>query len=132
VDTLHLWGGAQGAAGYTEATWCPIRSAAAARALGYAGLANLIEIEQLSPQRILALFKLSMSERASHDCAVVPFAGSIARYRAAPEAWNDADRQLIVEALASEPTPTVAFGKTSREAARLVARHWQAIAHVAA
>jgi hypothetical protein len=99
-------------------------SAAAARALGYRGLADLIEIEQLSPQRILALFKLSMSDRASHDCAVVLFAGSIARYRAAPQGWNGH--------LASEPNPAAAFGKTSREAARLVARHWQAIAHVAA
>jgi hypothetical protein len=67
------------------------------------------------------LFKLSMSETASHDCAVVLFAGSIARYRATPEAWDDTERQLIVEALACEPNPAVAFGKTSREAAKLVA-----------
>ena len=49
------------------------------------------------------------------------FAGSIARYRAAPEAWEDAERQLIVEALASEPDPTAAFRKASNEAARLIA-----------
>jgi hypothetical protein len=63
-------------------------SAAAARALGYAGLADLIEIEQLSPQRILMLFRLSMSETASHDAVVALFAGSIARYRAAPQEWD--------------------------------------------
>ena len=63
-------------------------SAAAARDLGYDGLADMIEAEQLSPERILALFKLSMSKRASHDCAVVLFAGSSARYRAAPQGWD--------------------------------------------
>jgi hypothetical protein len=99
-------------------------SAAAARALWYRGLADLIKVEQLSPQRILALFKLSLSDRASHDCAVVLFAGSIARYRVAPEGWDGgAERQLVLEALASKPNPTAAFGKTSKEAAKLVARH---------
>jgi hypothetical protein len=103
-------------------------SAAAAHALGYHGLGDLIEVEQLSPQRILALFKLSISERASHDCAVVLFAGSIARYRAQPRGWDGhLEEQLAIEALASEPNPTAAFDRTSKEAAKLVAKHWVAI-----
>jgi|SoimicMinimDraft_3_1059731.scaffolds.fasta_scaffold57354_1 hypothetical protein len=104
-------------------------SAAAARALDYRGLADMIEIEQLSRERILTLLKLSMSERASHDCAVVLFAGSIARYRVQQRGWDGhLEEQLAIEALASEANPTAAFSKTSKEAARRVARHWQAIA----
>jgi hypothetical protein len=105
-------------------------SAAAARPLGYSGLADLIEIDQLSPQRILTLFKLSMSDTASHDCAVTLLAGAIARHRAKPQGWDGhLEEQLALEALASEADPTAAFGKTSREAAKLVASHW---AHIAA
>jgi len=44
--------------------------------------------EVLGPERILTLLKLSISETASHDAAVVLFAGSIARYRAAPQEWD--------------------------------------------
>jgi hypothetical protein len=66
-------------------------------------------------------FGAELLGRASHDCAVVLSAGSIARYRAAPQGWDGhLEEQLAIEALASEPNPTAAFGKTSREAAKLV------------
>src|SRR6478672_5016431 len=94
-------------------------SAAAARALHYHGLASLIEAEGLGPQRILALFKLSMSEKASHDCALVLLAGAIARHRVSPMGWNgDLERALVLEALASEPNPAAAFDRVSKEAAK--------------
>ena len=35
------------------------------------------------------------------------------------------EEQLAIEALASEPSRTAAFGKTSREAAKLVTSHWR-------
>ena len=108
-------------------------SAAAARALGYRGLADLIEAEQLSPSHIATIFDSSASKTAARDCALIILAGAVARYRAKPQGWDGhLEEQRALEALASEVNPTAAFGKTSKEAAKLVARHWQAIAHVAA
>jgi hypothetical protein len=51
----------------------PSISAAAARALGYRGFADLIEAEaeQFTPQRIARLFGCSASRTAGRDCAVV-------------------------------------------------------------
>jgi hypothetical protein len=49
-------------------------SAAAARSLGYAGVADLIEVEQLSPNHIATLFDMSASKSAAHDCAVIVLA----------------------------------------------------------
>ena len=88
----------------------------------------LISSRSISFPPTLTLFQLSMSETASHDCAVVLFAGSIARYRAKPQGWDGhLEEQLVLEALAGEADPATAFGKTSKEAAKLVAQHWAAI-----
>lgn len=54
-----------------------IAAAAAARALGYRGLGNLIEAEQLSPQRIATVFRTSASRSAARDCTIELLAGAL-------------------------------------------------------
>lgn len=107
-------------------------SAAAARAVGYVGLAELIEAEQLTPQRIAALFRISASRYRGRDCAVILLAGALARFRACPHGWDGEDeRQLALEALAGDPNPAAAVAKLSEQAIKIVDRHWQAIARAA-
>jgi hypothetical protein len=98
-------------------------SAAAARALGYAGLADLILAEQLSPNHIATLFDMSASKYAAHDCAVIVLAGAVAHYRAEFQSWDGGvvERDLALNALAGEADPAAAaVGKLGNEAARLV------------
>jgi hypothetical protein len=97
-------------------------SAAAAKALGYAGIADLIETEQLSPNRIANLFYLSVSAQAGRDGAIVLLAGAIARHRASPEGWNgDLERELALDMLVDEPHPDLAIAKLAAKAAKLLA-----------
>jgi hypothetical protein len=97
-------------------------SAAACRVLNYRGFADLIEAEQLTPQRIAALFRLSAAWTAPRDLAVVLLAGGLGRYRACPTGWNgEVERQLALEALEGETDPEAALQKVSIEAARIVA-----------
>ena len=63
-------------------------SASAARSLGYRGLADLIEIEQLSPSGIATIFDHSASKTAARDCAIIVLAAAIGRYRADPKGWD--------------------------------------------
>jgi hypothetical protein len=87
-------------------------SAAAARALGYRGLAALIEAEQFTPQRIARLFGCSASRTAARDCAVVLLAGAIGRYRDCPAGWDGEDERALalLKVLAGEPDPAAALG----------------------
>lgn len=105
-------------------------SAAAARALHYPGLAALIETVGLSPNHVATLFDMSASKSAAHDCAVIVLAGAVGRYRADPKGWDGgaAERDLALNALALELDPAAAVGLAGAKAAKLVARHWQAIA----
>lgn len=59
-------------------------SAAAARAVGYPGLADLIERDGIGPEQIAALLKLSCSKCARKDYALIILAGAVGRYRACP------------------------------------------------
>jgi hypothetical protein len=92
-------------------------SAAAARAIGYAGLGDLIEAEQLNPARIAFIFQFSASKRAARDCSLLLLAGAFGRYRACSQDWDgEEERRLCLEALAGEPDPKAALAKLSQEA----------------
>lgn len=101
-------------------------SAAAARALGYRGLAELIEEEKMSPRAIARLFAMT-SSRASRagcgrDCVVVILAGALGRLSACPDGWDgEEERQLALEALAGESQPKDTLAKLAREAKRILA-----------
>jgi hypothetical protein len=57
-------------------------SAAAARAIGYVGLGDLIQADELGPEQIAALLRLSCSKTAASDYALIILAASLGRYRA--------------------------------------------------
>jgi hypothetical protein len=111
-------------------------SAAAARALGYRGLAELIEQENLPPRAIARLFAMTSSRASragcSRDCVVMLLAGALGRYHTCPLGWDGEDEwQLALEALAGEPDPKGVLVKLSREANRILSEHWQEIASAA-
>jgi hypothetical protein len=107
-------------------------SAAACRVLNYRGFADLIEAEQLTPQRIARLFRLSASRAAGRDCALVVLAGALGRYGACPTGWSgEQERGLALEALAAELDPQAVLVKLSKAAVRIVAEHWPEIARAA-
>jgi di/tricarboxylate transporter len=96
-------------------------SAAAARAIGYAGLGDLIEAEQLNPARIAFIFQFSASKRAARDCSLLLLAGAFGRYRARPHGWDgEEERRLCLEALADEPDPKAALAKAPAKAAIII------------
>src|SRR5712691_10827545 len=102
-------------------------SAAAARSLGYRGLADLIEAEQLGAHQIANLQRLSCSDTAARDYAVIILAGSIGRYRAAPDGWSgEEDRELVLTVLANEPHPPATLWKLSEQASRIIPKGWKA------
>jgi hypothetical protein len=101
-------------------------SAAAARALNYPGLAELIEQEKLPPRAIARLFAMTSSRasraQCSRDCVVVILAGALGRLSAHPAGWDgEEERQLALDALASEAHPTSALAKLVRQAKRILA-----------
>ena len=71
--------------------------------------------EQLGPQRIAAVFKLSACKTAKADCAFVLLAGSVAKYRSAPSAWSAEPEAAICRALVGDD-----FQRVSDEAAKFV------------
>jgi hypothetical protein len=101
-----------------------IAASAAARALGYAGLADLIETEQLSVARIAFMFlRASASKHSGSDLAVILLAAAHARYRAAPFDWDESpERQLALLALKAEPNPEAALEQLGKDASRIVAQ----------
>jgi hypothetical protein len=98
-------------------------SAAAARDLGYRGLGDLIEAQQLSPSHICTIFDQSASKTAARDCALIILAGAVARYRAKPQDWDGGtiERDLAMNALADLPDPAGAVAMLAAKAAKLVA-----------
>ena len=87
----------------------------AARSLKYVRLSEAILDEQLGPQRIAAVFKLSACKTAKADCAFVLLAGSVAKYRSAPSAWSAEPEAAICRALVGDD-----FRRVSDEAAKFV------------
>jgi hypothetical protein len=105
-------------------------SAAAARAIGYPGLGDLIEVNELGSERVVALLRrISFSRAASKDCAVIILAASIGRYRACPLDWSPEPEQGLALALLEDLNdPEAQYRKLSDRAARLVKDHWAEIA----
>jgi hypothetical protein len=87
----------------------------AARSLKYVRLSEVILDEQLGPERIAAVFKLSACKTAKADCAFVLLAGSVAKYRSAPSAWSAEPEAAICRALVGDD-----FRRVSDEAAKFV------------
>jgi hypothetical protein len=108
-------------------------SAAAARAVGYPGLANLIESDGIGPEQIAALLKLSCSKCACKDYALIILAGAVGRYRACPEGWTgEPERSLAQAVLTHELDPEAALRKLSERASGIVKAHWREIRQAAA
>lgn len=100
-------------------------SAAAARAIGYPGLADLIEVDGLGPEQVAALLRLTCCKRAARDYAVIILAARIGLYRACPKGWSaEPERTLALEILAGDET---AFTKLSDQASKIVNAHWREI-----
>jgi len=116
-------------------TACAAMALASARA-GYAGLSEFIIEEQPTAQRVDFIFRFSQTSRQSkpdperarkraRGLALIILAGSIARYRAAPQCWDGEDeRQLALSALAAEKDPAAMLGKIAEAAGNLVTEHW--------
>ena len=102
-------------------------SAAAARELGYPGLAHLIEADGLGAQQIASLQRLSCCKTAARDYAIIILAGSLGRYRAMPDGWSGEDeRELALKVLAGEGDPQETLWKLSEEASRIIPEGWKA------
>jgi hypothetical protein len=103
-------------------------SAAAARALGYYGVANLIEDELLTPARIASMSRVSASKGAIRDFVVIILAHGLGR----PHGWTgDVERSLALDALAAEPDPAATLATLAELASRIVSKHWPEIAPAA-
>jgi hypothetical protein len=92
------------------------------------GLAELIEQENMSSRAIARLFAMTSSRTSraacARDCVVVLLAGALGRLRACPDGWDgEEERQLALEALASESHPKATLAKLAREAKRILAEH---------
>ena len=101
-----------------------IASAIAARSLGYAGIAQLIIEQQLSPGAIARLFAMSASPDAGHVAAIVILAAATARFNSCRQNFNgDLERDLAIEAVGGE----TGFVAANREAVKLVKAHGREI-----
>ena len=100
-----------------------IASSLAAADLGYAGIAQLIIEQQLSPGAIARLFANGISRDRGRVCAVVLLAGSTARFNAHREGWNgDLERELAIAEVGE-----AGFAAASKQAVKLVQNHWHEI-----
>jgi hypothetical protein len=98
----------------------------AARSLKYVRLAETIVEEQLGPERIAAVFRLSACKTAKADCTFVLLAGSIARYKSAPHLWSAEPEAAICRALVGND-----FDRASNVATRFVRENWEEIERLA-
>lgn len=99
----------------------------AARSLKYVRLAETIMEEQLGPERIATVFRLSACKSARADCAFVLLSGSISKYRAAPGGCSAQPESALCRSLVGND-----FDLVSNAATRLVREHWREIVHLAA
>ena len=82
--------------------------------------------EQLGPERIATVFRLSACKTARADCAFILLAGSVAKYRSAPSAWSAEPEAAICRALVGHD-----FRRVSDEAAKFVRANGLCIAELA-
>jgi hypothetical protein len=94
----------------------------AARSRKYVRLAETIMEEQLGPERIAAVFRLSACKTTRPDCAFVILCGGVAQYRGQPDAWCPEREATIARALVGGD-----FALISDQAAKFVAKHWREI-----
>jgi hypothetical protein len=102
----------------THTCRCP---SIAARSLKYVRLAETIMEEQLGPERIATVFRLSACKTARPDCAFILLAGSVSKYKSAPQLWSAEPEATICRALVDD------FGETSDRASKFVKQHWAGI-----
>jgi hypothetical protein len=97
-----------------------------AHSLKYARLAETIMEEELGPERLARVFRLSACKTAKVDCAFVLLCGSISKYRAAPAVWNTEPESSLCRNLIGDD-----FDRTSDAATRFVKANWLAIQELA-
>ena len=91
----------------------------AAQSLKYVRLAETIMEEQLGPERIAMVFRLSACKTAKADCAFILLSGSISKYRTAPVGWSAQPEDSLCRSLVGND-----FDLVSNEAAKFIAKHW--------
>jgi hypothetical protein len=101
-----------------------IASALAARHLGYAGIADLIISDELTPTQIARMFAMSASHDAGHVAAVVILAAATARFNSCRQGFDGSvERDLAMQLLGGEN-----LAAADRDAVKLVRDHWREIA----
>jgi hypothetical protein len=108
----------------------PAGASVAAKSLKYVCLAETILEEQLGPERIATVFRLSACKTARADCAFILLAGSVSKYKSSLRLWSAEPEATICRALSGND-----FALISDQAAKFVAKHWpviQELAHGAA
>lgn len=93
-----------------------------AREIGYWTTSDLIFDQALSPERICALFRSSLSKTTRRDVAFIILCGSIARYRATRKGWSGEAEAALARSLVGDDCARV-----SDVAARFVSRCWPQI-----
>jgi hypothetical protein len=94
----------------------------AAKSLKYASLGQAILEEELGPQRIATVFRLSACKTARADCAFILLAGSISKYKSSPQHWGPEPEAQLCRALIGHDFPRV-----SDEATRFIKARWSEI-----
>ena len=98
----------------------------AAKSLRYIRLSETIMEEQLGPERIATVFRLSACKTAKADCAFLLLAGSVSKYKSAPHLWSAEPEATICRALVGND-----FALVSDQAAKFVAKWWSEIEELA-
>jgi hypothetical protein len=93
-----------------------------AREIGYWTTSDLIFDQALSPERICALFRSSISRTTRRDVAFIILCGSIARYRAATKGWSGESEDALARSLVGDD-----FARLSDVSASFVSRCWPQI-----
>jgi hypothetical protein len=99
-------------------------AACAARCCGFRAVADEIMANQLGPEAIARLFRLSARRDRGHIAAVVVLCGSIARNAADPDHWHDYGERELALSLIERSW----FAEADRQAVRIVRAHWGEIA----
>ena len=98
----------------------------AAKSLRYVGLSATIMEEQLGPEPIARVFRLSACKTARMDCAFVILCGSVSKCRAHLETWSPEPEATIARTLVGGD-----FALVSDQATKFVAKHWLEISTLA-